>query len=66
MPDMTMCHGRGCPVRRDCYRHRAIPGRRQSWFGAPMKGGRCDYMLPIAPGDKLRPAEEAPCSTSKT
>lgn len=30
--DITMCGGRGCPLRGTCYRHRAHPTSRQDWF----------------------------------
>jgi hypothetical protein len=36
MPDITMCQGGACPIRRSCYRHTARPSKyRQSYFAAP-------------------------------
>lgn len=33
MPDITMCHGDSCPIKKECYRHEAIPSEyRQSYF----------------------------------
>jgi hypothetical protein len=36
MPDITMCTGEGCPLRKTCYRYTATPTpRRQAYFAAP-------------------------------
>jgi hypothetical protein len=33
MPDITMCNGDKCPMRKDCFRFTAMPsGGRQSFF----------------------------------
>lgn len=46
MPDITMCHGTGCPVKEDCYRYTAKPNKyRQSYFTDPPvdEDGNCEY-----------------------
>ena len=50
MPDFAMCHGDGCPVRKQCRRHASEPNRfGQSWseFYANQP---CQYFMPI-PGE---------------
>lgn len=32
MPDITMCRGNACNQREECYRHKAEPSDRQSYF----------------------------------
>lgn len=57
MPDITMCDGKGCPIRNHCYRHRARPTPNwQSWFAkAPWDGKDCVEAIDIAYGARLRP-----------
>lgn len=45
MPDITMCEGEGCPMKDNCYRHKAdINPYRQSYFAeSPYKDGGCEY-----------------------
>ena len=44
MPDITMCNGTNCELASTCYRYKATPGFRQSYFAkTPIKGGECDY-----------------------
>ncbi len=44
MPDITMCDGKECPVKKKCYRYTAKPSEYQSYFvEAPIKDGKCDY-----------------------
>jgi len=31
-PDITLCKGKGCPVRENCYRYKAKPSDYQSYF----------------------------------
>jgi hypothetical protein len=36
MPDITMCEGKDCPLKEDCYRYTAKPNEyRQSYFVNP-------------------------------
>ena len=58
MPDITMCTGEGCPIKKDCYRHCATANEyRQSYFmNPPYKLIRlltsiqveCDYFWPVS------------------
>lgn len=45
MPDISMCEGRGCPHKNQCYRHTAFPSEyRQAYFcDPPYKMDGCDY-----------------------
>jgi hypothetical protein len=58
MPDIAMCRGGGCPRRRECYRHRAVPmTQRQSSMPPPVRDdGSCDYFLELREGDALTDA----------
>lgn len=44
MPDITMCKGTDCPLKKHCYRHMAKPSQLQSWFVTPpvKDDGTCD------------------------
>ena len=56
MPDIAMCRGDGCPRKRECYRHRAIPtSQRQGYFSPPpvRADGSCDSFLELRDGDAL-------------
>jgi hypothetical protein len=56
--DYTMCPGGACPLRRDCYRYRAIILGRQDFFGTPpfdAPAARCDHYAPLR---ELDPSEE--------
>jgi len=62
MPDITMCSGEGCPIKRECYRYHARPtAMRQSWFTqVPFDHdtGSCEhYWFREADADSLRRAE---------
>jgi uncharacterized OB-fold protein len=36
MPDISMCEGKNCPIKENCYRHRAMPTpMRQAYFTTP-------------------------------
>jgi hypothetical protein len=73
MPDITMCTGGICSVKNACYRYRAIPSMRQSYFAKPpvktLPKGKylprqiCDHLIPILPQDRLYqlPAD-SPCN----
>ena len=45
MPDITMCKGEGCPLKKNCYRFTAKPFEfRQSYFiTSPIKDSECEY-----------------------
>lgn len=45
MPDITMCSGKDCPFRDQCYRYTAKPSEyQQAYFSEPpIKDGKCDY-----------------------
>jgi len=63
MPDLAMCTGDGCPRRRECYRHRAVPSFHQPYHGTPpvKPDGSCDEFLELRPRDVLTEVvEEAP------
>ena len=48
MPDITMCNGNNCPVKKKCYRYTAKPSEYQSYFiEAPFKDGKCDHYWEI-------------------
>ena len=48
MPDITMCDGQGCELKSTCYRYKAEPSYRQTYFTeAPIKDEQCDYYLEI-------------------
>jgi len=43
MPDITMCSGAGCPLKKDCYRFTANPIDYQSYFmSPPLTDGKCE------------------------
>ena len=45
MPDISMCGGGDCPLKETCWRHKAEPGMRQSYFTNPpvKEDGTCDH-----------------------
>lgn len=44
MPDITMCNGKNCDLASTCYRYKAEPSMRQSYFfKAPIEDEQCDY-----------------------
>lgn len=48
MPDIAMCPGNGCSVRRECYRHVAPHGYRQTWMETPADAGpKCTWFMPL-------------------
>lgn len=44
MADITMCYGKDCPLKENCYCYKATPNKfRQSmFFDSPIKNGKCD------------------------
>ena len=58
MPDIAMCRGDGCPKKRECYRHRAVPTPlRQAYFATPpaREDGSCPYFIELRKNDRLTP-----------
>jgi len=55
MPDIAMCKGGDCPQKTTCYRHRAVPTQRQSYFTTPpaRADGSCEHFLTLRKGDVL-------------
>jgi hypothetical protein len=49
MPDISMCSGVNCPLKKYCYRYRAVPTElRQSYYTIPpFKDGNCDKFWDI-------------------
>jgi hypothetical protein len=45
MPDISMCSGRDCPMKQNCYRFTAKASDYQSFFMNPpiKEDGTCDY-----------------------
>lgn len=57
MADISMCAGGHCPMKMECYRHRAPPNNYwQTYFShIPLdKDGKCDYFIK-AQDENLRP-----------
>ena len=55
MPDITMCSGEKCPKKEKCYRFKATPDGRQSYFVTPpydKKTKQCLEYWPIKKGVK--------------
>lgn len=53
MPDITMCMGKGCPLKETCYRHKTKPSMYQSYFmESPYKDGDCDHYWEIEMSSK--------------
>ena len=71
MPEITMCSGGNCPLKKDCYRYRAYPENIQSYFSEPPhKDGTCEYFMPFDKKEtRIRLMEhikEPPCCTSSS
>lgn len=59
MPDITMCPGTNCPMKKDCYRYKAIPSENQDhFFSAPNDGGKCTFFWKLKPEYKTRYEDE--------
>lgn len=64
MPDISMCPGGLCPLKKDCYRYRAFPNKYlwQSWVCPPKVNNpdeECDLFVPFdEKNDNVRPMEE--------
>jgi hypothetical protein len=47
MPDISMCTGKGCPMKDSCYRFTAKPSYRQAYLSVPpFQDGGCRYWWP--------------------
>jgi hypothetical protein len=57
MPDISMCWGKECPFKEDCYRYIARPNEyRQSYFTNPPYEeveGRCQFFILASQEEKL-------------
>lgn len=47
MVDISMCSGKGCPVKDSCYRYTATPSLHQSYIIPPYDNDKkeCEYFL---------------------
>lgn len=57
MPDLTMCKGGVCPIRKNCYRAIAKPSERQSYFmEIPYhdESGECAYFIEAKARSQVR------------
>jgi hypothetical protein len=60
MPDISMCKGKECPLKKECYRFRAKPDYLQAYFmEVPYKDGKCDYFESLEGWAVIRDYEEA-------
>lgn len=47
-PDITMCMGKKCPLKKTCHRYMAKNNKYQSYFvKEPNKGDKCEYYWKI-------------------
>lgn len=55
MPDITMCKGGKCPLKKSCYRYLAKPTpKRQAYFAdTPGQGEECEYYWRVE-GEEVR------------
>lgn len=58
MPDITMCLGGDCPLKKDCYRYRVNPCYCQSIMTPPFKDGSCEMFYNIDKDFSIRSIEE--------
>ena len=58
MADISMCEGKGCENRVNCYRFLAKPDRFQSYglFEEQMKDGKCNWYWEVNKGRKRNSA----------
>lgn len=60
MPDMTMCVNSTCPLRRMCYRYRAVPDKYwQSFAEFKPDGDSCEYFWHVRGGRGVKTLEQA-------
>lgn len=61
MPDITMCKGGECPLKDHCYRYRAAPSLRQSYFvNVPFgrdreQPAKCPYYWGLSKEEAVKP-----------
>ena len=54
MPDITMCNGEDCPLKKKCYRYMALPEKLQPYFcESPIEGDKCSSFMPFNSKDKI-------------
>lgn len=54
-----MCVGENCPLKKDCYRYRAIPHVRQKYFTIPpLEGNDCRFFWQLENEHKIRCLDE--------
>jgi hypothetical protein len=58
--DISMCRGGECLRQRECYRCRAVPSQRQSYFVTPpvRADGSCDSFLELQKDDVLTETQQ--------
>ncbi|MDQ4121683.1 MAG: hypothetical protein M3209_09585 [Acidobacteriota bacterium] len=60
MPDIAMCSRDDCPMKRNCYRYRAVPT--PNWqtyaFFEPESENECDGFMQIRDGTRTRTMTE--------
>ena len=55
MPDISMCLGGDCPLRKDCYRYRAVPYKRQIYITQPpIVDNECENFWQIEEKHRVR------------
>jgi hypothetical protein len=57
MPDIAMCKGKGCKLKKKCLRFTAAPNElRQSYFAEPPMetNNSCTYLIPNGENNELR------------
>lgn len=62
MPDLTMCNGGDCPLRKTCYRYRATPSFWQSYFTAEVYDAEkktCEYYDEVRESDIIEKERHA-------
>jgi hypothetical protein len=62
MPDITMCKGDGCKLRKDCYRAMATPDpNRQSYFVSPPfdENHACEHFYALIETTRPKPKRKA-------
>ena len=53
MPDITMCTGKDCEKKKDCYRYMAPPSKYQSMSDFENREEDCQYFWEIDPAHKV-------------
>lgn len=55
MPDISMCWGKDCPLKEECYRYLAKPSERQAYLCTPPYNAveGCQLFSQASPWEKL-------------